>query len=312
MQCRWPVLLSLVLLLGVSSTVSAAKPPVRNAGDVPGDFGDAPEGGHAYFDWFPVIAHFPSCVAPTPPGTREASLCPAISTAPGMTGFIKHVPSRLGRRYWLGCGDVGIDTEPDAKNAAHDPAESCGLEVGDCDLDLYAWSTLRQFEQDECIDDGEDSGLQNQNLNSYYSGCANNQLSYRVYNEGEACAVYLNVLVDQNRDGDWNDQVACNGGPGCGFEWAVKNATVTLAPGCSSQLTPSFPIGIYAANPFLPAWIRITLTDDPVDDDFPWKGSAGLQDDAYSGGETEDYAADFSVPDAAAPTSWGKLKLLYR
>jgi hypothetical protein len=304
---------SVLLAASIAALVLLPQPAAAAPSDST-DFGDAPEGVEAYHGFIPAMAHFPSCLASTPPGTRQLSLCPPISTEPGNTGFIKHVPSRLGRRYWLGCNDVSIDYEGDAKNSPADPPGiPCSPVPGDCVESVPAWlgGVLSRFDQDECDGDGVDAGVGINTFGGGFPSCWMHYLQLSIYNDLEACAVYLNVLVDQNWDGDWNDQTDCNDGQNCGYEWGVKNAVIQLEPGCNSIATPLFRVGA-GFGPPAASWTRITLTDDPVDDDFPWKGSAGLPDDAYSGGETEDSPVGRTAPDPALPTSWGRLKQLYR
>jgi hypothetical protein len=84
----------------------------------------------------------------------------------------------------------------------------------------------------------------------------------------------------------------------------VKNAPVTLQPGCNTLLTPSFAGGPNTG----PTWMRMTLTSTPVSDDFPWAGSvtlAGRGPSTFAGGETEDYPLVIGTPsgaDDAAPS----------
>jgi hypothetical protein len=60
------------------------------------------------------------------------------------------------------------------------------------------------------------------------------------------------------------------------------------------------------------SWLRISLTDEPVADDFPWAGSANQPSGQYAGGETEDYLVDITFPDAVEHKTWGEIKVLYR
>lgn len=92
--------------------------------------------------------------------------------------------------------------------------------------------------------------------------------------------VYLNVLVDFNRDGEWSGSL--EGAP----EWAVRNFKVTLTKG-SEQVVPLPPF-LSPCEPF-PAWTRILLSDIPVTFSFfsadgGWDGSG-----YYNFGEVEDY-----------------------
>ena len=124
-------------LLAVLVGFAMAAPSVAPATDVDGgndclrtlsDFGDAPENSLAYPG---VIGHFPSCLAPSAPGTQEAS-CPVFGTLPGATGYVHHVTNAtVGANFWLGCGPVGaigmgVDSEADAKvNSTGAPTSHC-------------------------------------------------------------------------------------------------------------------------------------------------------------------------------------------
>src|SRR5262249_39093129 len=99
---------------------------------------------------------------------------------------------------------------------------------------------------------------------------------------------YLNVLVDWNQDGDWNDVLNC--GPigsaqNCAPEWAVKNVPISLVPGCNNLVTPNFRVG---PNPGQ-GWMRITLSEAPAPADFPWNGTVSYANGYFQRGETEDY-----------------------
>ena len=110
-------------------------------------------------------------------------------------------------------------------------------------------------------------------------------------------AVFLNVLIDFTHDGDWNDAQVCAPDV-CTYEWAVKNVSITLPPGCGVITSPAFRVGSTPG----PSWMRISLSDFPVTNDYPWSGSAG--EGGLSGGETEDYPAMVQQSVPAFPSSW--------
>jgi hypothetical protein len=107
--------------------------------------------------------------------------------------------------------------------------------------------------------------------------------------------IWVNIWIDWNRDGDWDDVLDCPEGPAP--EWAVQN-----------QFLFNLPIGLnkITSPAFLPRhpeggpeniWMRITLSEQP------WKtgsnpgvvGNAGSGPQAkYEIGETEDY---YIIPD---------------
>ncbi len=93
---------------------------------------------------------------------------------------------------------------------------------------------------------------------------------YWVTNNG-APAVYANILVDYNNDGDWADT----------DEWVEQNRDVTAG-------------GIFFAWRTLPlnTWMRMTLTSVPL------ASYAGTSAVAFTDGETEDYIF------IAAPPPW--------
>ena len=287
-------ILPLIPLLAVPLLPWAS--PAR-AGDTDGpdcarvlqDFGDAPEGVPTYFG---VIAHFPTLLAPGAPGTQE-SLCAPLGSAPGPTGFVRHLLDGTAN-YWLGCYTAngqpsGIDGEPD------------GLAP----------------DGDETLFDGSDAGAQPEAV--YALICSSpNRVFFTTWNCGPERSAYLNVLVDLNHDGDWNDSVPCTDqavcflpcpeAQPCAFEWAVRNQLVTVRAGCDSHVSPNFFVGGLLG----PTWMRVTVSDDPVGDDFPWAGSANRPGGVLTGGETEDYLTFIDTGDPVLPSTWGRLKVLYR
>jgi hypothetical protein len=49
--------------------------------------------------------------------------------------------------------------------------------------------------------------------------------------------------------------------------------------------SPAFQVGDRPGE----GWLRITLTETPVPDDFPWNGSVSMPNQSFRAGETEDY-----------------------
>jgi len=104
--------------------------------------------------------------------------------------------------------------------------------------------------------------------------------------------LWVNVWIDWNRDGDWDDTLDCPEGPAP--EWAVQNQFLFNLPAGINQITtpallPWHPDGGSEAEDI---WMRITLSDQP------WRGGSnpGAKGNAGSGpqakyeiGETEDY-----------------------
>ncbi len=303
-------LLRLLFLAGVLFAPAALATDVDgpDCGRATRDFGDAPEGIAAGL--FPGLARYPTCLTPGEAGTQEFA-CPPRGTTPGPTGHMQHVQSGAAN-YWLGCYDApqglaGIDAEADGKVSAGPAASACDASVlTDC--------ALADFGQDECRLDG-DAGAAPDLL----IACYPNQLSFQTANCGAERVAYLNILVDLSFDGDWNDNLPCSDpryvycrpcdpGEECAHEWAVKNQPVVVPSGCASQTSPEFRVSAREGQ----TWMRISLTDEPVDDDYPWAGSAARPGGVYAGGETEDYVVGIIGPDPVRTETWGRLKLRYR
>lgn len=268
------------------------------------DFGDAPEGPTDY----PVegIAAYPTCLAPGPVGNVQ-NVVPIRGTPPGPAGYVRHVQSGSSN-YWIGChtlpgGIAGIDSETNGKYSPGIGLAGCGSgPLPDCS-DYYG--------QDECTI-GTDAGV-----GGVLFVCRADPYAvfFNTGNCGGERTAYLNVLADINNDGDWNDNLPCRAASyGCfgdcsspdnaAHEWAVKNVPITIPSGCASHDTPRFETG----PEFLAGviWLRLSLTDEPVADDFPWNGGS------YTGGETEDHLMMVTTPDGARKSTWGELKIRYR
>jgi hypothetical protein len=273
-----------LLLLAAPATVPATD--VDGPDDcvrILNDRGDAPEG----FDAYPgVPGRFPTCIAATPAGTQEAA-CPPISVSPGPTGFVLHVNPEQERGFWLGCSDdaapMGIDSEPDGKTSPGGPLSACN----EIPVDCVETTSIGDFGQDECFGD-DDAGLMEMPT---LVPCSPATLKLRTYNCDEPKDVYLNVLIDMNQDGDWNDNFQCPSV--CTFEWALKNVPVPLDSGCKTWTTPPFLVGPFDGV----GWMRISLSEVPVPDDFPWNGSVSMPSAQIPRGETEDYLVSIGSPD---------------
>ncbi|MCC6349214.1 MAG: hypothetical protein IT347_06435 [Candidatus Eisenbacteria bacterium] len=275
--------------------VTIANPTGANCPDTYDDRGDAPEGVPAYGG--AVIGAFPTCMSGSPAGAQDLA-CGAISTLPGpLAGSVLHLTRPGDPRFWFGCGDPaagwsGVDSEPEGK------VNTTGPGASDCDgvtpVDVAEPAPFGTFGQDEAIGDPDgDAGLR---APVTFTICSRDSVDLLVMNcdTGEFTFAYLNVLVDMNADGDWNDNFRC--GAECAFEWAVKNRPVALPPGCTTLNTGSFLVGPNAG----PAWMRTTLTLQPVGDDFPWNGSASAPGGAFACGETEDHPVTIAGPDTCA------------
>lgn len=102
--------------------------------------------------------------------------------------------------------------------------------------------------------------------------------------------LFANVWFDWNRDGDWNDTLACPDG-NLVQEWAVQNQPVPVAgPGLMPVPTPPFLCWHPTLTAGDPLWMRITLAEQP----WPSPAGGGLAAGdgpaaGYLYGETEDY-----------------------
>jgi hypothetical protein len=269
------------------------------------DWGDAPEGTIAYPSG--VIGAFPTCFAPGPIGTQTIS-CVATSSPPGPAGFVRHVQGVGG--YWLGCysipgGFYGIDSEPDGKTNSSLTLPTPGFSVcssilTDCVEPAYGMF----FDQDECTGDGSDATLTSPIVFPLCSSIP--PFAFKVYNCGPPKNIVMNILVDWNSDGDWNDNFSC--AAGCAREWAVKNVGYPIGTGCTTVFPPLIVTGPFNAY----AWMRITIADTSVPDDFPWNGSASMPGQTLAGGETEDYPVSVGQVTSSSSQGFGRLRMLYR
>jgi hypothetical protein len=102
--------------------------------------------------------------------------------------------------------------------------------------------------------------------------------------------LWVNVWLDWNRDGDWDDTLDCPEGPAP--EWAVQNQFLFNLPVGINQITTPAILPWHPDNGREDIWMRITLSGQP------WRGGSnpGTKGNAGSGpqakyviGETEDY-----------------------
>ena len=115
-------------------------------------------------------------------------------------------------------------------------------------------------------------------------------IDYDVTVVEEGTDLWVNVWLDFNRDGDWDDTVDCDAGPAA--EWAVQNQFLfNLPEGKSTITSPAFR-SAHPEGTNEDIWMRITLSDQP------WTGGSNLSrpgnagsgpPDKYQFGETEDY-----------------------
>ena len=109
--------------------------------------------------------------------------------------------------------------------------------------------------------------------------------------------LWVNVWLDWNRDGDWDDTLNCT--QGSAPEWAVQNQLLFDLPIGSNQITTPAILSRHPKGNPDQIWMRITLSEQP------WKGGSnpGEKGNGGSGpqakylyGETEDY---YFTPDVS-------------
>jgi len=130
--------------------------------------------------------------------------------------------------------------------------------------------------------------------------CGWTQFDYEVAIFDPDVDLWVNVWLDFNRDGDWDDVVECSDGRMVP-EWAVQNQFLyDLPEGLNQVTTPGF-MSVHPKNAPERIWMRITLAEQP------WTGGSnpGERGNAGSGpvekyqfGETEDYRFIPEVPAA--------------
>ncbi|MEA3224446.1 MAG: GEVED domain-containing protein [Planctomycetota bacterium] len=145
--------------------------------------------------------------------------------------------------------------------------------------------------------DGGDDGVE---LPLTLPNCGWATFNYQVTVIDPDTDLWVNVWLDFNRDGDWDDIVDCPGGPVS--EWAVQNQFLfNLPAGLNEVAVPGFR-SVHPEGAHEQIWLRITLSEQP------WTGGSnpGQQGNAGSGplakyeiGETEDY---YFFPEVPAST----------
>jgi cysteine-rich repeat protein len=110
---------------------------------------------------------------------------------------------------------------------------------------------------------------------------------------------FLNVLIDQNNDGEWRDTPTLR-------EWAVRDRPISQAPG--TTVRHGVPVWWSSNLIILPKWARIIVSTVPVSNLMSW-GSEGWDGSMPPGfppvslaiGETEDRFVGEVYPGSAGP-----------
>ncbi len=115
-------------------------------------------------------------------------------------------------------------------------------------------------------------------------------LDYQITVVDPKIDLWVNVWLDFNRDGDWDDAAACDAGSAP--EWAVQNQYLFGLPVGPSQITTPAFLSWHPKGGPEGIWMRITLSEQP------WKGGSNPGETGnggsgpatkYQTGETEDY-----------------------
>lgn len=172
---------------------------------------------------------------------------------------------------WLGLnvsGEFDADLSPDA-----DPVTNIDPTSNSADRDSF------------------DDGVRRGTLN--LGNCITNTFQYDLRVVGARKLRYVNVWMDYNRDGDWNDTIRCRDASGrtrTFTEWVVRNRASNLAPRVAPYtfVTPAF-WSVNPPTPTNPMWMRMTLAESQA-----VTLTAALADgrgpaSGYHYGETEDY-----------------------
>ena len=102
--------------------------------------------------------------------------------------------------------------------------------------------------------------------------------------------LWVNIWLDWNRDGDWDDTLDCPRGPAP--EWAVQNQFLLNLPAGVNQITTPGFLAWHPEGGTEEIWMRITLSGQPYrgGSNPGAKGNAGSGPQSkYEIGETEDY-----------------------
>lgn len=129
--------------------------------------------------------------------------------------------------------------------------------------------------------------------------CTPTDMDVQVNVVGGVRQRYINVWIDWNRNGSWNDLYQCPGA--LGSEWVVRNFPTNLGNGLHNITLPTFlPPGQLDS---LDHWVRVSIADGLA----PSTPANPIQSDGrgvaigYRFGETEDYLRRFEPPVQGEP-----------
>ena len=251
------------------------------------DYGDAPDGSLAYLaEWTEfsdddVIGHFPTC---------------------GYRVGINH--GNIGERYF------GDSVDYEAEGNGGDCSGSDGDELNALDGDAGIRGTkIYHIAQREAAAGSRPTwyiesagGWQCSDDNFYTCEVAEwGQALDLLYHVDSDTGAFVNVLIDWNFNGGWNDghgrDIRCpDTDPPVLTEYVLRDFYVPPGHGMLSALTPpDFRIGRQPGY----VWMRCTITDVPINDEN-WTG-----DGVFADGETEDYLIYIADPTERRYRDWG-------
>jgi hypothetical protein len=267
----WTALAALLLL----TVFFGASIPARaqSASDTSGDYGDAPDAtNHSGFSMraYPWNVDLEIAGFSEPPAATADYPTVVQAGSSGPHGPWHRNPRA---RAWLGSSvskEANADLLPDQDGGTSNITPSSTANSG------YA----NQYVEDDALVLGYTISLPN---------CAMTRLAYSVSGaEGVSSKNYVNVWLDFNRDGDFDDTtILCRDFTNNLIsvpEHAVANHQIEVVPGLQQRLMPFFWSSHPAYDEMI--WMRITLTGQPI----PASSDDGSgPPEGYVTGETEDY-----------------------
>jgi hypothetical protein len=239
-----------------------------------------------------------SCGGPVSPGTADLGDAPDSSnnSAIGMTAYSS--PASVQANYptvfndGSGVGPYG-PVHLNSLAVAYLGEAITGETEADTGADDDGSNNIRPLADSSDNDGGDDGAVLPLNL----PNCGWGTIDYTVTVVSPGTDLWVNVWLDFNRDGDWDDTIACPRGPA--REWAVQNQYLYNLPTGLNHITTTAFLSAHPKDGQKKIWMRITLSEQP------WKGGSdpGEKGNGGSGpqagyriGETEDY---YVMPETA-------------
>lgn len=218
-------------------------------------------------------------------GVTDGSTEPTTSEPPIPMGEWGDAPDEQDSFYRDPVSDFQghFPTSIDTGNCRIDPGQSGAWAKGTTGLLLGEDASLERGSRDTDDPDGAANEIDDDGFDDGFVGLdgtpeGQHVLTLRVSNEGEIDGIgYLNVLVDQNRDGRWQNTSTTEP------EWVAANLEVLMEAGTSREIRVEFA----GSGLELEAWTRVSFTSEPVSD--PGDGSGWDGCGTFEDGEIEDY-----------------------